>query len=704
MGQYNTGVLTTAGQQLITQALAGDGVISFPAAKTSSWAIPAGTNIQALTDLQDIQQTVTPGTAQVFNGTMIQVQALFSNADEGAEVTQAYLVQTVGLWAQITGGEPTLFSVYQATTPDQMPAYAGKAPSSLIYTLQATVQQASQLTVQVNPAGAATALDIQNLQTQITQIENNYIPKTQIGAASGVAGLGTNSAVPITQGGTGGNTVTEALANLGAQPGFNLLVNSRFKYNGRNQSSYTGAGFTVDGWQSSAYISSVSIQSVGVNITPTGNAVAIFCQNVLYYGDLTGETVTFSVVTSNGDASLTVSIPSGDFNSSTVSIGNSSWYIRLYRSESNPIQCRVMSLSGIQSTETLTLTAAKLELGSVSTLAADLAQGQDETIEQLRLDMYDLDPGRPAYILTQNKNLLDNWYFVGGGSQQGGGQFPINQRGQTSYTQPSGSSTQLDRWKQYDNSQIQIFADNISISNSSSSATTFIENCLEWNKSLFGIQITASVLLGDGVLLTCTGKTPSSVESGTQQVCVSNTYNGVTLRVYAPNAVGDFAFQFMISPSSSATILAAKLELGPRSTLARLVDGEWVLNDPPPNFQQELAKCQRYLFRISPASNGIVCTIGNGWVDSLNGANIYVNTPPMRSGVASTLIQIGTFYLGTVGAEGSKAIPVTSVTLNIQSDTTIQAKCVVSEDLTLGYGAELQIRDSNSAFLVSREL
>lgn len=27
------------------------------------------------------------------------------------------------------------------------------------------------------------------------------------------------------------------------------------------------------------------------------------------------------------------------------------------------------------------------------------------------------------------RNLLDNWYFVGGGSQQGGGQFPINQRG-----------------------------------------------------------------------------------------------------------------------------------------------------------------------------------------------------------------------------------------------------------------------------------
>ena len=43
-------------------------------------------------------------------------------------------------------------------------------------------------------------------------------------------------------------------------------------------------------------------------------------------------------------------------------------------------------------------------------------------------------------------NMLDNWYFVGGGSQQGGHQLPINQRGQTTYT---GSSTfwSIDRWK-----------------------------------------------------------------------------------------------------------------------------------------------------------------------------------------------------------------------------------------------------------------
>lgn len=43
-----------------------------------------------------------------------------------------------------------------------------------------------------------------------------------------------------------------------------------------------------------------------------------------------------------------------------------------------------------------------------------------------------------------NRNLLDNAYFVGGGSQLGGETFPINQRGQTSY---SGTGNTIDRWK-----------------------------------------------------------------------------------------------------------------------------------------------------------------------------------------------------------------------------------------------------------------
>lgn len=46
-------------------------------------------------------------------------------------------------------------------------------------------------------------------------------------------------------------------------------------------------------------------------------------------------------------------------------------------------------------------------------------------------------------IYGMGKNLLRNWYFVGGGSQQGAGIFPINSRGNTTYT---GSTSTIDGW------------------------------------------------------------------------------------------------------------------------------------------------------------------------------------------------------------------------------------------------------------------
>lgn len=49
--------------------------------------------------------------------------------------------------------------------------------------------------------------------------------------------------------------------------------------------------------------------------------------------------------------------------------------------------------------------------------------------------------------------------------------------------------------------------------------------------------------------------------------------------------------------TNSCDIIAAKLELGSAQTLAHQdEDGNWVLNDPPPNKALELAKCHRYFY------------------------------------------------------------------------------------------------------------
>lgn len=160
MGVYNSAILTTAGQTLIANALGGGGTVQFTSVQTSSYAYPAGTNIAALTSLQDVQQTVDPFSAQVFNDTMIQVSSRFDNS----AVSEAYLIQTLGIFAQL-GSEPAvLFAVVQATTPDQMPASSAVSPSAFIFNIQITVQQASSISVTVNPAGTATVQDILNLE------------------------------------------------------------------------------------------------------------------------------------------------------------------------------------------------------------------------------------------------------------------------------------------------------------------------------------------------------------------------------------------------------------------------------------------------------------------------------------------------------------------------------------------------------------
>ena len=174
MGQYNSAIITNNGLALVASAISGGGTIDFTAVKTSSYAYPAGTNIAGLTDLQDIVQTVEPYSAEVFNETMLQVSALFDND----EVVAAYYINTIGLYAKIGGGNPVLFSVCQAVTPDQMPQHSDVSPSSFIYNIQTTVQQASQISVSTNPAGTATQQDILRLEEEKVDINGGPVENT----------------------------------------------------------------------------------------------------------------------------------------------------------------------------------------------------------------------------------------------------------------------------------------------------------------------------------------------------------------------------------------------------------------------------------------------------------------------------------------------------------------------------------------------
>lgn len=193
-----------------------------------------------------------------------------------------------------------------------------------------------------------------------------------------------------------------------------------------------------------------------------------------------------------------------------------------------------------------------------------------------------------------NPNLLDNWYFVGGGSQKGSGIFPINQRGDTSYLQIGYG---IDRWKlSGSNFAVTIGSDCITITDSNTGSYQLLAQYLENPTQYAGKQLTASALVRTQKDTRC--------KLGMRD----NTANQWTTANEVPVKQGDWnLISATAIPKSSLTyaffqpwehnvpfdVLAMKLEYGPNQTLAHKEGGKWVLNEIP-SFSEQLLRCQRY--------------------------------------------------------------------------------------------------------------
>lgn len=243
-----------------------------------------------------------------------------------------------------------------------------------------------------------------------------------------------------------------------------------------------------------------------------------------------------------------------------------------------------------------------------------------------------------SYQRTCNTNMLDNWYFVGGGSQQDGGQFPINQRGQTSY---SSSGKKIDRWG-FGAAGGEMNLTNAGVSvKVTSGSQNFSQNVDSDPNILLGKTVTASALVivsSVTTLYQITTTLPSTLPTAT------TTYESVaipglgSLTIGWANGVGRFSVGFANGASSSGfvTIEAVKFELGSVQTLCHNegtdANPTWVLNEIP-NFQQELAKCQRYFWNSGASSSKVIAFVGtHGDSTAGNTMAAIIYTPvPMRA-------------------------------------------------------------------------
>lgn len=225
--------------------------------------------------------------------------------------------------------------------------------------------------------------------------------------------------------------------------------------------------------------------------------------------------------------------------------------------------------------------------------------------------------GRSARI--SNPNLLDNWYFVGGGSYSHDGHFPINQRGKT--TGSVGNNVyDIDRWKwAYRTSagSWSLVSGGLRITPVDSEKTCYLNQIPNNYAGLDGKQLTFSALFADGTLASGTALRVDDT------VQVIDRQTGVVLSLNTTYV--------SIAFSEQMTIVAAKLELGNAQTLAHQEEGVWILNEIP-DFASELEKCQRYFFTVHPLSNTHIL---NGLAASSTEARFTTVTPvTMYKGVS----------------------------------------------------------------------
>lgn len=203
-----------------------------------------------------------------------------------------------------------------------------------------------------------------------------------------------------------------------------------------------------------------------------------------------------------------------------------------------------------------------------------------------------------------NPNLLDNPDFTN----------PINQRGVSGTISTPGYF--LDRWK--------LTSGSVTISSGGITLNGTIQQILETAPSG---TLTASYLTDSGVQ-----KASYDSASKTFSITASNTL-----------------------------IKAAKLELGSVQTLAHQEDGNWVLNDPPPNQALELAKCQRYQLAVGAHRNGYT-PIGSMITYKPNIIKVMIPLPASMRNNPPTVSVVGNLRLvyKLPGESSSKTVSISS--------------------------------------------
>ena len=259
-----------------------------------------------------------------------------------------------------------------------------------------------------------------------------------------------------------------------------------------------------------------------------------------------------------------------------------------------------------------------------------LAKDVTLTGDDIAVSIADSTPISGAVKYRTNPNLLDNWYFGN----------PVNQRGQTEYTEDTTYT--IDRWwLQYDTT-LSVVDGGIKIGGKWD-VQQYFENTLP--NATYTLSLLYKDRTGSDPLRLLIGNRTDGDIAQTE----SKNASGILSITFSTAALNKANFGFTGSTDNSATIIAAKLELGDTQTLAHKENGVWVLNEIP-DFGEQLRRCQRYLFSARGTTN-YVC-VGSGYISADGTEAVIVVPTPVSLRATPVCMVNGILHVDTSYGEG----------------------------------------------------
>lgn len=283
-----------------------------------------------------------------------------------------------------------------------------------------------------------------------------------------------------------------------------------------------------------------------------------------------------------------------------------------------------------------------------------------------------------------NPNLLDNAYFMGDGQA---GNFPIDQNG----------DGVPDRWNlEYDGSSLEFHEDGIKIKNSSTSEGNKIIFRQYLNPIRTDVPVTISVFAKE-----VSGTWFFSCNATENTPISSAGIASITIDPREEKYTNFYIWKESSGENDYVKIQVAKIEYGTVQTVGHQENGEWVLDERPPVYQQELAKCQRCFYHIGGITEGNdLFPIGFGMALTETIVSVQLSLPvPMR--IVPTVMYSGAFEL--VGKDSSgifRAFPVVNITPDsYNSCNLVSMQVSVASGLGLGNMYSLRASNDASAFI-----